>query len=98
MEDPRATPTAEAEDKDILEDEVVDYSVLLSGASQTTLVRGTKDYAPDGSERQRTAIESSRAALQQVLLEERRASTYERPPSTHICQPSTCLSLSIAEV
>ncbi|TPX66048.1 hypothetical protein SpCBS45565_g04728 [Spizellomyces sp. 'palustris'] len=55
------------------EAESIDYRWLLRG-TQTALIRGTKDFAPDGSERQNSALVESRNALYQVLQEERRAS------------------------
>ncbi|KNC97320.1 uncharacterized protein SPPG_07249 [Spizellomyces punctatus DAOM BR117] len=64
---------ADMELEEETEAEGIDYRCLLRG-NQTALVRGTKDFAPDGSERQNSALVESRNALYQVLREERRAS------------------------
>ncbi|KAJ3016213.1 tRNA splicing endonuclease 54 [Thoreauomyces humboldtii] len=57
-------------DADNVEAEDADYRWLLSGG-RTQLVRGTKHFGPDGSAEQQTALDDSRDALRQILLEER---------------------------
>ncbi|RKO92392.1 hypothetical protein BDK51DRAFT_43337 [Blyttiomyces helicus] len=63
------------QEEDLIEDDAgADYRVLLDPRSQPVLSRGTKDYAPDGSDRQTAALTASLHALHHVLSEERRAS------------------------
>ncbi|KAI8905754.1 hypothetical protein DFJ77DRAFT_478860 [Powellomyces hirtus] len=78
-------------DEDGDADGAADYRWLLSeNKSQPALVRGSKDFAPDGSERQAQALTDARDALCSVLQEERRASN--RSLSQAIWLPSQNLA------
>ncbi|KAI8823696.1 uncharacterized protein EV422DRAFT_565621 [Fimicolochytrium jonesii] len=74
--DGEPSPTADTDD--VAEDEGgVDYRWLLSQDSKTQapILRGTKEFGPDGSNAQSKALEESRNALHTILQEERRASS-----------------------
>ncbi|KAJ3149897.1 tRNA-splicing endonuclease subunit sen54 [Geranomyces variabilis] len=61
-----------------------DYQLLLSGSkTPPATVRGTKDFAPDGSDKKALAESAARNALHQILTEERHATARSLSQATY---------------